>query len=92
MLSTCPLEFTPGGLVCAAAADDSGTPGEGRLVVRGDSYLYSFGMDPNTELVERLTRAAEAVGAQVANVGNSRRAGMVRDAVHQGDQAAMAII
>ena len=92
MLSTCPLEFTEEGLVCAPAVDDKGTPGDERMVVKADTYMYSFGMDPNTELVKRLTAAAEKVGAQVANVGNSRAARIVRDAVHEGDQAAMAIL
>ena len=92
MLSTCPLDFTEEGLVCAPAVDDKGTPGDERVVVKADTYMYSFGMDPNTELVKRLTAAAEKVGAQVANVGNSRAARIVRDAVHEGDQAAMAIL
>lgn len=92
MLSTCPLEFTDEGLVCAPAADDQGTPGDERVVVKADTYMYSFGMEPNSELVERLTAAAEKVGAKVANVGNSRAARIVRDAVHEGDQAAMAIL
>lgn len=91
-LSTCPLEFTAEGLVCAKAIDDKGTPGDERVVITGDSYLYSFGMDPNDAMVTELTRAAERVGAQVHNIGNSRHAGIVRDAVHEGDQAAMAII
>ena len=92
MLSTCPLDFTEEGLVCAPAVDDKGTPGDERMVVKADTYMYSFGMDPNTELVKRLTAAAEKVGAQVANVGNSRAARIVREAVHEGDQAAMAIL
>lgn len=92
MLSTCPLEFTDEGLVCAPAVDDQGTPGDERVVVKADTYMYSFGMDPNSELVERLAAAAEKVGAKVANVGNSRAARIVRDAVHEGDQAAMAIL
>lgn len=92
MLSTCPLEFTDEGLVCAPAVDDQGTPGDERVVVKADTYMYSFGMEPNSELVERLTAAAEKVGAKVANVGNSRAARIVRDAVHEGDQAAMAIL
>lgn len=92
MLSTCPLEFTDEGLVCAPAADDQGMPGDERVVVKADTYMYSFGMEPNSELVERLTAAAEKVGAKVANVGNSRAARIVRDAVHEGDQAAMAIL
>ena len=92
MLSTCPLEFTDDGLVCAPAVDDQGTPGDERVVVKADAYMYSFGMEPNSELVERLTAAAEKVGAKVANVGNSRAARIVRDAVHEGDQAAMAIL
>lgn len=92
MLSTCPLEFTDEGLVCAPAVDDQGTPGDERVVVKADTYMYSFGMDPNSELVERLAAAAEKVGAKVANVGNSRAACIVRDAVHEGDQAAMAIL
>lgn len=92
MLSTCPLEFTDEGLVCAPAVDDQGTPGDERLVVKADTYMYSFGMDPNSDMVERLTAAAEKVGAKVANVGNSRAARIVRDAVHEGDQAAMAIL
>ena len=92
MLSTCPLEFTDDGLVCAPAVDDQGTPGHERVVVKADAYMYSFGMEPNSELVERLTAAAEKVGAKVANVGNSRAARIVRDAVHEGDQAAMAIL
>ena len=92
MLSTCPLEFTDEGLVCAPAVDDQGTPGDERVVVKADTYMYSFGMDPNSDLVERLTAAAEKVGAKVANVGNSRAARIVRDAVHEGDQAAMAIL
>lgn len=92
MLSTCPLEFTDEGLVCAPAVDDQGAPGDERVVVKADTYMYSFGMDPNSELVERLAAAAEKVGAKVANVGNSRAARIVRDAVHEGDQAAMAIL
>lgn len=92
MLSTCPLEFTDEGLVCAPAVDDQGTPGDERVVVKADTYMYSFGMDPNSDMVERLTAAAEKVGAKVANVGNSRAARIVRDAVHEGDQAAMAIL
>lgn len=92
LLSTVPLEFTDEGLVCAKAADDRGTPGEERFLVRADSLMYSFGMDPNEELVGRLTAASEALGATVFNVGNSRQASVVRDAVHQGDQAAMAIV
>lgn len=92
MLSTCPLEFTDEGLVCAPAVDDQGTPGDERVVVKADTYIYSFGMDPNSDMVERLTAAAEKVGAKVANVGNSRAARIVRDAVHEGDQAAMAIL
>lgn len=92
MLSTCPLEFTDEGLVCAPAVDDQGTPGDERVVVKADTYMYSFGMDPNSELVERLAAAAEKVGAKVAKVGNSRAARIVRDAVHEGDQAAMAIL
>ena len=92
MLSTCPLEFTDEGLVCAPAVDDRGAPGDERVVVKADTYMYSFGMDPNSELVERLAAAAEKVGAKVANVGNSRAARIVRDAVHEGDQAAMAIL
>lgn len=92
MLSTCPLEFTDEGLVCAPAVDDQGTPGDERVVVKADTYMYSFGMDPNSDMVERLTAAAEKVDAKVANVGNSRAARIVRDAVHEGDQAAMAIL
>ena len=92
MLSTCPLEFTDEGLVCAPAVDDQGTPGDERVVVKADTYMYSFGMDPNSDMAERLTAAAEKVGAKVANVGNSRAARIVRDAVHEGDQAAMAIL
>ena len=92
MLSTCPLEFTDEGLVCAPAVDDQGTPGDERVVVKADTYMYSFGMDPNSDMVERLTAAAEKLGAKVANVGNSRAARIVRDAVHEGDQAAMAIL
>ena len=92
MLSTCPLEFTDEGLVCAPAVDDQGAPGDERVVVKADTYMYSFGMDPNSDMVERLTAAAEKVGAKVANVGNSRAARIVRDAVHEGDQAAMAIL
>lgn len=92
MLSTCPLEFTDEGLVCAPVVDDQGTPGDERVVVKADTYMYSFGMDPNSDLVERLTAEAEKVGAKVANVGNSRAARIVRDAVHEGDQAAMAIL
>lgn len=92
MLSTCPLEFTDEGLVCAPAVDDQGAPGDERAVVKADTYMYSFGMDPNSELVERLAAAAEKVGAKVANVGNSRAVRIVRDAVHEGDQAAMAIL
>lgn len=92
MLSTCPLAFTDEGLVCAPAVDDQGTPGDERVVVKADTYMYSFGMDPNSDMVERLTAAAEKVGAKVANVGNSRAARIVRDAVHEGDQAAMAIL
>lgn len=92
MLSTCPLEFTDEGLVCAPAVDDQGTPGDERVVVKADTYMYSFGMDPNSDMVERLAAAAEKVGAKVANVGNSRAARIVRDAVHEGDQAAMAIL
>ena len=92
MLSTCPLEFTDEGLVCAPAVDDQGTPGDERVVVKADTYMYSFGMDPNSDMVERLTAAAEKVGAKVANVGNSRAARIVRDAVHEGAQAAMAIL
>lgn len=92
MLSTCPLAFTDEGLVCAPAVDDQGTPGDERVVVKADTYMYSFGMDPNSDMVERLTAAAEKVDAKVANVGNSRAARIVRDAVHEGDQAAMAIL
>lgn len=92
MLSTCPLEFTDEGLVCAPAVDDQGTPGDERVVVKADTYMYSFGMDPNSDMVERLMAAAEKVGAKVANVGNSRAARIVRDAVHEGDQVAMAIL
>ena len=92
LLSTCPLAFTDEGLVCEKATDEKGTPGGERLVVSADTYVYSFGMDPNSDEVERLTRAAEAVGAKVTNVGNSKEAGIVRDAVHGGDQAAMSIL
>ena len=41
---------------------------------------------------KKFNAAAEKVGAKVANVGNSRAARIVRDAVHEGDQAAMAIL
>ena len=92
MLSTVPLEFTSGGLVCEKAIDDQGTPGGERLIVKADTYMYSFGMDPNEELVEELTRCSEEIGARVFNVGNSSSAGTVHDAVHMGDQAAMAVL
>lgn len=92
MLGTCPQEFTSDGLVCAKAIDDQGTPGDEKLTVKADTYMYSFGMDANSELVDELTAAAEAAGAKVFNVGNSKEARIVRDAIHEGDQAAMAIL
>ena len=63
-----------------------------RLVVRADTYMYSFGMEPNSELAGALAAAAEEVGAKVFNIGNSNRATIVRDAVHDGYKAAMAVI
>jgi pyruvate/2-oxoglutarate dehydrogenase complex dihydrolipoamide dehydrogenase (E3) component len=92
LLSVCPIEFTDEGLVCERATDEKGTPGGARLVIHADTYVYSFGMDSNSEEVERLTRAAESVGAKVVNAGNSKAPGTVRDAVHGGDQAAMSIL
>ena len=92
MLSTVPIEFTADGLVCEKATDDKGTPGGERLVVRADTYMYSFGMEPNSELAGALAAAAEEVGAKVFNIGNSNRATIVRDAVHDGYKAAMAVI
>ncbi|MCC6098467.1 MAG: FAD-dependent oxidoreductase [Coriobacteriaceae bacterium] len=92
LLSTCPMEFTKGGLVCQKAVDDKGTPGGEHVVVPADTYVYSFGMDANTDEAERLTKAAEALGAKVFNIGNSKEPGTVHDAVHGGDQAAMAVL
>lgn len=92
LLSVCPIEFTDEGLVCERATDEKGTPGGARLVIHADTYVYSFGMDSNSREVERLTRAAESVGAKVVNAGNSKAPGTVRDAVHGGDQAAMSIL
>ena len=73
MLSTVSIEFTADGLVCEKATDDKGTPGGERLVVRADTYMYSFGMEPNSELAGALAAAAEEVGAKVFNIGNSNR-------------------
>lgn len=91
-LLTCPIEFTEDGLVCEKSIDEKGTPGGERVVISGDSYLYSFGMVPAEEVSEPLKAAAEKVGAQVAVIGNARSAGIVRDAVHSGNDAAMAIL
>ncbi|WP_321971569.1 FAD-dependent oxidoreductase [Paratractidigestivibacter sp.] len=91
-LSTCPVEFSDEGLVCVKAVDEAGTPGDERVVVAGDTYLYSFGMQADTEAAEALRAAAEAAGAKVAVVGNAERAGIVRDAIHSGNDAAMAIL
>ncbi len=91
-LSTCPREFTKNGLVCTRAIDDQGTPGEEEVILKADSYLYSFGMSSDTEMVKLLTSAAEKIGAKVQNVGNSCEPGTVCDAVHAGNQAAMSIL
>lgn len=92
LLSTVPLEFTPDGLVCERATDDKGTPGGERLVIPADTYMYSFGMEPNSRLAGDLIAAAKEVGATAFNVGNSNRATIVRDAIHDGYNAAMAVL
>ncbi len=92
VLSTCAIEFTDEGLSCVKAIDDKGTPGDEHLVLSADTYMYSFGMEPDAETVNALCSAAEAAGAKVAVVGNAECASTVRDAIHSGNDAAMAIL
>lgn len=78
------LSFTDGGIM---------TEKDGkRELVKADTCLYSFGMEPNQETVDMLKRASDACGATSWVIGNSEHAGVVADAVHGGYRAAMEIV
>ncbi len=59
-------------------------------IIKADSYCYSMGMVPKTELVENIKELAGDIKTWV--IGDAKMAGKVADAVHGGHLAAMEII
>ncbi len=59
-------------------------------LLKADSYCFSMGMRPNTDVVEKLREAAGDIRTWV--IGDAARAGKVADAVHGGYLAAMEIV
>lgn len=82
MLNTAVLSFEKNGIKYEHDGVES--------FIEADTCIVSLGMTSNSELVESIR--AMAPGCKIHIVGDSKRPGKVGDALHQGHEAAFAIV